>query len=62
MELEELNDPVEIMQFLLDCLGTKPGSIIYRDVDIWRVLEPGNFGDVLALSEDLLPIWVNPDA
>lgn len=45
----------------LDVLGQTPGSILYRDADRWRALEPGNPGEVLAIDVDGMPGWFPPD-
>lgn len=43
---------------LLDILGFKPGSFLYRGPDFWEVIEPGNAGEVLTTQGDLLPpVW-----
>lgn len=44
----------------LDILGSEPGSILYRDTDGWRVLPPGNPGQVLEVNSENLPEWVDP--
>lgn len=41
----------------LDVLGQTPGSILYRDEDRWRALEPGEIGQVLAIDTDGMPGW-----
>ena len=43
---------------LLDILGFKPGSFLYRGPEFWEVIEPGNAGEVLTTQGDSLPpVW-----
>jgi len=42
----------------LDSISQLPGSILYRDRLAWQALPPGQAGDYLALTPDLLPAWV----
>lgn len=43
---------------LLDILGFAPGSILFRGPEFWEALLPGNAGEVLTTSGNLLPpVW-----
>lgn len=53
-------DVAQRLREALDVLGQTPGSILYRDQDRWRALEPGNIGDVLAIDTDGMPGWFDP--
>lgn len=48
------------ISLILDVLGNKEGSILYRGTDGWRTLEPGSEGQVLEVGADGLPHWVDP--
>jgi hypothetical protein len=46
---------------LLDQLGSDQGTIVYRDIDAWKVLEPGGPGQVLQTNgPNANPTWVTP--
>lgn len=53
-------DPEALLQRMLDMISNEPGSILYRGPDGWVALAPTQAGDVLTLSDDLLPVWL-PD-
>lgn len=45
---------------VLDAIGWSKGDILYRGPDQWEVLPAGAVGQILALSDDLIPQWQNP--
>lgn len=55
-----MNTPQALQQYL-DSLSQIPGSILFRNRVSWEALPPGNAGEVLALSHDLLPEWQPSD-
>lgn len=50
-------DAAQLVQDLLNVLGSTPGMILYRDQDRWRALPPGAIGDILVLGTNYLPQW-----
>jgi len=42
----------------LDVFGQSPGSLLFRGVDVWECLPPGNAGDVLTVGASGLPVWM----
>jgi len=49
------------IQGLLDTISNVPGTILYRDNDTWRGLEPGVPGQVLQTNGPAeVPTWENP--
>lgn len=49
-----------LLQKSLDLLSDQPGSLLYRGLDRWVALPPGNVGDVLICGEGALPEWRDP--
>lgn len=61
MMQEGLNPPIDaLLQRALDLLGDEPGSLLYRGLDRWIALPPGNIGDVLICDEGAMPAWRDP--
>lgn len=61
MMYDGLNPPIDILlQRALDLLSEQPGSLLYRGLDRWVALPPGNVGDVLICNEGALPEWRDP--
>lgn len=46
------------VQHFLDSLSQIPGSVLYRDRYQWKAVSPTEAGQVLALSQDLIPEWI----
>ena len=55
-----VGDATIVIRAMLDCIGSLPGSLIYRGPDRWQALEPGNPGDVLTVDANGYPQWVDP--
>lgn len=56
-----MNDNSERIAAMLEAIGQIEGSLLYRAVDRWRALKPGELGQVLAIGYDGMPGWYDPD-